>query len=337
MGTCLLGAEAPSYSMSPFQGEGGAECTVAILAGTGGVLAGSVPCGLDVFPCFRERIAYMSRLLLVLATLFLALAPPGLQAAESPTVRSIGALEITVLPRPSFDWPGISKETGSHALRIIDAKPNKIADDKEWFERNGLELPRFDLDNLPDGILRTFQGGSLVQALYDWDSTLLLYGKDYSGARYVVAQDPKTGSFRYAFDFANFLTVPGLKADDLTEEPVTWAAEEGGFLYVSNGHRTYAASSKGRNAYLTAINVKTRQDPVAQPPPGGEHVQLYDSGGRDRYRVRFYEGARFFVSGRQEDGKRGDEASAEVGAGLNFVELSTCLFVPAALITFLES
>lgn len=36
-----------------------------------------------------------------------------------------------------------------------------------------------------------------------------------------------------------------------------WAAVEGDVLYLSFGHRTYAASSKGANAYISAIDLKT--------------------------------------------------------------------------------
>jgi hypothetical protein len=227
----------------------------------------------------------MSRLLLVFAILFLALAPTGLQAAESPAVHSIGVLETTVLPRPSFDWPGISKETSSYALKVLDARPHKITGDQEWFERNGLELPGFDLDNLPAGIPRTFQRGPLVQALYDLDSTLLLYGKDYSGARYVVAQDPKTGSFRYAFDFADFLTVPGVKAYDLSEEPVTWALEEAGILYVANGPAPTSPPRRGAMSIWPPSGLRpARFSSIAVP---GREAVNFAVVGCDRHRYKF--------------------------------------------------
>jgi hypothetical protein len=143
---------------------------------------------------------------------------------------------------------------GTPEVRPVDVLE---VNEKQWFDHDHLRLPWFNLESVPAGTLRTFQVGPLVQALYDAGATLLLYGKNYAGARYVVAQGPRTGAFRYAFGFASLLTIPGVKADDLTEEPVAWAVEDGGVLCASNGHRTYAGSSKGRNSYLTAIDVKT--------------------------------------------------------------------------------
>ncbi|WP_437619144.1 hypothetical protein [Sorangium sp. So ce1151] len=40
---------------------------------------------------------------------------------------------------------------------------------------------------------------------------------------------------------------------------VGWAVAKDGVLYVSSGHRTYAASSKGKNAYVSALDLATGQ------------------------------------------------------------------------------
>ena len=172
-------------------------------------------------------------------------------------VRSIDALAVTALPAPDFDRADAEKmSAGSATLKRLSSRPNKITDEEEWFRRNGLALERFDLDGLPPGIPGTFRDARLVQALYGSESYLLLYGKDFAGARYVVGM-AKDGAFLYAFDFASFLDAPGVKTDELNEQPVTWAAEKDGVLYVANGHRTYASASKGKNAYLTAIDLKS--------------------------------------------------------------------------------
>jgi hypothetical protein len=182
-----------------------------------------------------------------------ALAPAILLLAAVP---SIDQLSPVVLPVPAFDRAD-AKVRSPYTLKLVSSKPNKITDETEWFERNDLDLDRFDPENLPAGLLTHYKGAELIQTIFGPDSYVLLFGKDYSGARYVVGMDRKTSAFRYAFDFNNFLTVPGSKTSDLTAEPVTWAREQNGVLYVSNGHPTYAADTKGRNAYLTAIDVKT--------------------------------------------------------------------------------
>ncbi len=69
--------------------------------------------------------------------------------------------------------------------------------------------------------------------------------------------DPRSGVIQYAFDFVNFLKAPGTPGGELNDQLVIWALERDGVLYVSNGHRTYAAESQGKNAYLTAIDLKT--------------------------------------------------------------------------------
>src|SRR5690606_7022511 len=52
---------------------------------------------------------------------------------------------------------------------------------------------------------------------------------------------------------------PGTLAGEegFVDQSVTWAALVGEVLYVSHGHRTYARSSKGDNAYITALDVST--------------------------------------------------------------------------------
>lgn len=59
------------------------------------------------------------------------------------------------------------------------------------------------------------------------------------------------------FDFGRYITPPAyIEADrQYVDEPVEWAAVRDGVLYVANFHRTYARSSKGLNAFLTAIDI----------------------------------------------------------------------------------
>lgn len=164
---------------------------------------------------------------------------------------------VQVLPEPAFDRPGGDK-TGPYSLVEVSSRPNQITDESEWFERNGLALPQYDPEEIPARIPHEFQGATLIQTIFNpGGNTLLLYGKDYGGARYVVAADPRSSVVQYAFDFVNFLNAPGVESGELNQQRVNWAQERDGVLYVSNGHRTYASESKGKNAYLTAIDLKT--------------------------------------------------------------------------------
>lgn len=98
----------------------------------------------------------------------------------------------------------------------------------------------------------TYQGVQLEGVARQPNVLLLIYGRDGLTARYVVGASP-TGKLRYAFDFSRFWRSPG----GGMPEQVTWAQQAGGVLYVETTHLGYASTSKGRNAYLTAIEVSS--------------------------------------------------------------------------------
>jgi outer membrane protein assembly factor BamB len=99
----------------------------------------------------------------------------------------------------------------------------------------------------------------LVEAIEDGDYLLCEYGPDFSGGRYLGAFNPTSGRADFIFDFGSYIMPPEfVEADqDYIEERLNWATLDGGMLYVSNGHRTYAKSSHGLNAYITALEQKT--------------------------------------------------------------------------------
>jgi outer membrane protein assembly factor BamB len=69
------------------------------------------------------------------------------------------------------------------------------------------------------------------------------------GGRYLVKPGPRG----YAFDFVRFLRPPS----GSYYYEVAWAREAGGVLYVEHTHLTYAAETRRRNAYLTAIGIES--------------------------------------------------------------------------------
>lgn len=92
----------------------------------------------------------------------------------------------------------------------------------------------------------------------------LLYGPDGSTNRYVGVGSAGARSLIYALDFKRFLRPPS--GGEM--EGVTWAREGlirdrfGGYesaLFVSNSHYTYASATRGRNAYLTAVDYIRRR------------------------------------------------------------------------------
>lgn len=148
-------------------------------------------------------------------------------------------------------------------VKIAEAK-NQITDDAEWSARTGVRLPLLEVPNrflrrpgaLPAGIPATYGESVLVAGIVHGDHTVLLYGGDYSGGRYVALLD---GDRRLTalLDFEDFRLPPEFKATDrlFIDEEVHWGEVVDGVLYVSHFHRTYASSSKGLNGYISAIDV----------------------------------------------------------------------------------
>jgi hypothetical protein len=201
------------------------------------------------------------------------------RAAVGLLLIAVGALAVSaaapearprVLPRPPFEYSysGGKKPAARTGLRLVklSERRNQITDTEAWFRRHDLVLPTLgselpDGEKLPEMVPETFAGARLIRAIESGLGLLLLYSPDFSGARYLVARDRKEERPVYALDFVHFRTPPRVAPGEgeFVEEGVHWAAEADGGLYVANFHRTYAKSSGGKNAYLTALDPKTGQ------------------------------------------------------------------------------
>lgn len=76
-------------------------------------------------------------------------------------------------------------------------------------------------------------------------------------AAYLVGMDPDSGEVSFAFDFSAFVAPPTAAkgAESLVSMDIRWAVVDGDRLYVNHAHPTYAASSRGVNAYITALRI----------------------------------------------------------------------------------
>lgn len=210
----------------------------------------------------------MTRKLFALLFLLALAAPAPLGQEAGP-----GGWRLTTLPAPDFERepyapprkPGVVV-MGSR-LGVVSERRNGVTDVREWFERNGLGLPAYELPDggeatappMPGFVPQSLGGARLLRAMRGpRGGVLAVYGRDGGEGRYLVALDP-AGAFRYGFDFGNYAYAPGVPARErgFVYQQVTWAAEEEGTLYVSHSHNTYARSSKGMNAYLTALDTRT--------------------------------------------------------------------------------
>jgi hypothetical protein len=155
-----------------------------------------------------------------------------------------GGVSVTTLPRPAFPGPA-GAPSGQHRLVVVSSR---------YDARGNLE------GDLVLGIAGSFRGLTGQQFISSANRNFGVYGRDGATGRYLVAYD-KAGHRLYAFDFASYAWPPRIKPGDrefVYEQPVG-AQESGGVLYVENAHSTYARSSYGQNAYITAIDLETRK------------------------------------------------------------------------------
>jgi hypothetical protein len=186
----------------------------------------------------------------------LALAVLG--GAAAPVAAGEGGWSAKLLPAPPFPGAPPSAQALPQGPRLerVSTRANEIVDEDAWFAKNGLPRPALDPGSLPESVPRAFRDAVLVRAFVGGDRLFLLYGKDAGDLRYLMAADPKTHAFQYGYDFQCWQHPPG-ETGEFTTQGVIWAVEEGGILYVSHGHPTYAKDSGGRNAYVTAIDPKS--------------------------------------------------------------------------------
>lgn len=97
---------------------------------------------------------------------------------------------------------------------------------------------------------KSFRGAEFERAIWQGDTVFLVYG-----GRYLMGANARKAALRYTFDLGTFARPPG----GGWLEPITWAREVGGVLYVSNSHLTYASATMRRNAYVSAIDLERKK------------------------------------------------------------------------------
>lgn len=177
-------------------------------------------------------------------------------------------LPIKVLPTPSFNGNTLkSTGTSKHQLSISKSTPNEIIDDEKWFAENDLSLPTYEVPNtfrnrkgnVPDNTPRSYEGKALVMASYSETNNFLVYGNNFGEGRYLIITNKEMTEVQHVLDFQNYIWSPDYIENDrqFIYQRIRWVELEDNVLYVSHSHMTYAESSKGMNAYITAIDLNT--------------------------------------------------------------------------------
>lgn len=205
---------------------------------------------------------------LLLALLLTALFAPAAFAQEA-----ADAWRLVTLPAPEFKRTpprAVTPRRGAPRLSVVSTRRNQITDEEAWFTRHNLTLPIYEITDatspgwtipaepLPSFVPLRFRDQRLIRAFRQRERVIAVYGMDYASGRYLLALDRPTGRFSYGFDFVNYAYAPGgpAREREFVYQDILWAAEEGDTLYVSHAHNTYARSSAGMNAYLTAIDTR---------------------------------------------------------------------------------
>lgn len=189
----------------------------------------------------------------------------GTPAANQGTPASIKLIAAEPPPADYFVLPTIGRRPDSPVrLTKVSEATNRITDDADWWAGNGLERPTYEVPNpfrqevgnLPASVPTALNGLMVVKAIRG-EPLFAIYGSNFSEGRYLLAIDPKTGRQLFAFDFSLYEWPQTFDRADkqFVQMSTNWAQLEGDILYVAHSHSTYARSSMGNNAYVTAIRV----------------------------------------------------------------------------------
>lgn len=161
-------------------------------------------------------------------------------------VTGAGGFAVTTLPQPPFPGPVATAAAPTH-VRVVSS-------------RDVGPSPIVEMHFFPAAIPLTFRGAERTGLVVQRNRLLALYGKDGASARYLLAFDGNR-RFLYGFDFKNYVWPPRIRPGEreFVYEEIQTVREADGVLYVKNAHLTYARSSYNRNAYITAIDLKTKK------------------------------------------------------------------------------
>lgn len=213
----------------------------------------------------------MVKRLLPFLILTMAAAAP---AAHPQGKAVIPEIEYEMPPAPVFEYRFKEEASEYVSLELIEYEANRVTDYDEWFWDHYYPAVTYHGGGVNDAIRGFYPpdvpgivtaGGRelhLYQVIYGPDYILSTYGEPPN--RFGVVLDPTllvsrdyygNEEPRWAVDFLSWAYEPGNAGSSLVFQALGWAEERNGVLYVSHYHRTYAESSRGLNAYITAIDL----------------------------------------------------------------------------------
>jgi hypothetical protein len=162
-----------------------------------------------------------------------AVAAALLLASLSPVALAASAPDPAVLPKAGFPPPATDVTPRGARLELVSSRSRSPV------------APTQQPPARPAFVPRSFRGADLDRTILQGLKVFAVYG-----GRYLLAGNLRTQDLPFAFDLVNLGRPPG----GGWYEDVTFAREAGGVVYVTNTHLTYATATRGRNAYVTAID-----------------------------------------------------------------------------------
>ncbi len=172
-------------------------------------------------------------------------------------------IEMVLLEEPPFQYftaDGVVQDKKLHIrLEQMAESANKIVDEEAWFSENELHLG--SSEKVPPQVAGAIDGHKLVRAIPGSDYLSLIYADDQDEGRYLFLWSMKSRRYEYGFDFGSYLYAPGETEIDkqVITQAIDWVIVRESVLYLSHSHKTYASSSRGMNAYITAIDLNSRK------------------------------------------------------------------------------
>jgi serine/threonine protein kinase len=168
---------------------------------------------------------------------------------------------------PNFNGYHTTTESANLiSLSQISSIKNEIIDTENWFNENNLRLPTYTVynefrnekGNVPENVPKSINGLRITDGFNYDNADIYFYGENFGEKNLVIITDEEKNGIKHSLDFSNFTySSKTAKGDeDYVYQSVNWAIVENDILYISHGHFTYASSSFGQNAYISAIDLK---------------------------------------------------------------------------------
>jgi hypothetical protein len=172
---------------------------------------------------------------------------------------------LPVPPFVAFTRSGLAP-TPSSAPRLVQLskRRNGITDGDAWFQSNGLARHGFigprpvGGGDVPVGLPVRVDSWLILWGHKSALHTTLVLGRDWRGGQRVAVLDAANRPIE-VFDFAAWARAPFTEpgAEPFVEQSVSWAEVHDDVLYVATGHSTYAKSSGGKNAFVSAVDLRS--------------------------------------------------------------------------------